>query len=71
MPEDMSAAFHKLISDRLTKVGREVRRLEAETGEEVGAEVGWQEMPAAAREFHAGSVQDVADEDLGVVVTDD
>ena len=71
MPENMSAALQKLIVGRLMKVSREVRRLETATEKGLGAAVGWEDMPAAAREFHARSAQDNADEDLGVAVTDD
>lgn len=71
IPGDMSAALRKLIVDRLMKVSREVRQLETDAGEAHGAEVGWEEMPPAARQFHARSALDIADEDLGVAVTDD
>lgn len=75
MPHDMSAALHKLIGDRLMKMGREVRRPGADTGEEAGVDVGWERMPSAAREFHARSVQSADNrqdaEDCDPVVTDD
>ena len=75
MPEDMSAALHKLIADRLLKLSGEVRRLGADTGEEVGVDVDWESMPAAAREFHARSAKSITDqddvEDRDAVVSDD
>ena len=76
MPEDMSAALHKLIADRLLKMTGEIRRLgAADTGEEVGVDVGWESMPAAAREFHARSAESISDEDdvedRDAVVSDD
>ena len=75
IPEDMSAAFHKLIADRLMKVNREASQLGADTGEEVGVDVGWQSMPSAARDFHARSVPSVNEEedvpDCDTVVLDD
>ena len=70
----MSAALQKLIVDRLTKVAREAQRLGADTGEEVGVDVGWERMPGAAKEFHARSAPSATDgedaEDRGVVVPD-
>ena len=75
MPEDLAAAVHKLIMDRLMKVNREARRLGADTGEEVGVDVSWESMPSAAREFHARSVESITDsedvQDCDTVVSDD
>ena len=71
MPEDMSAVLQKLIADRLMKVHREVRRLEADAAVEGGVGMSWQDMPPAAREIDARSAQDGADEDLGAVVPED
>ena len=75
MPEDMKAALHKLIADRLMQMSREVRRPGADTGEEVGSDVGWERMPSAAREFHARSAQSADDRqdaaDCDPVATDD
>lgn len=71
MPEDMSAALQKLIVDRLMKVNREARRPEADAAMEGGVEVGWQDRLPAAREIDDRSAQNIADEDLGVVVTED
>ena len=75
MPEEMSAAFHKLIADRLLKLTAEVRRLGLDTGEEAEVDVGWESMPSAAREFHARSAENIAGqdevEDRDSVVSDD
>ena len=75
MPEDMKEALHKLIGDRLMKMSRQVREPGADTGEEVGLDVGWERMPSAAREFHARSAQNAADQqdakDCDPVATDD
>ena len=74
MPADMRAALQKLIADRLLKVSREAQRLGADTGEEVGVDVGWERMPGAAKEFHARSAPSATDqedaEDRGAVVPD-
>lgn len=70
MPEELSDALQKLIIDQLMKVQREVRSLDLDPDDGTGSAVGWEDMPPAAREFHARSEQDVADEDLGAVVTD-
>ena len=57
------------------KVTREAQRLGADTGEEVGVDVGWERMPSAAREFHARSVESITDsedvQDCDTVVSDD
>lgn len=70
MPGELDDALQKLIMDRLMKVQREVRSLDLDPDDGTGSAVGWEDMPPAAREFHARSAQDVADEDLGAVVTD-
>ena len=57
------------------KLLREAQRLGADTGEEVGADVGWERMPGAAKEFHARSAQSATDqedaEDRDAVVPND
>ena len=63
IPPEMSAAFQKLIADRLMKVSREVQRLGADTGEEVGVDASWECMPGAAKEFHARSAQSATDQE--------
>ena len=75
IPPEMSAALQKLIADRLMKVTREAQRLGADTGEEVGVDVGWERMPGAAKEFHARSAHSATDQedakDRDAVVSDD
>ena len=63
MPTVLGDALQMLIENRLLKVTREAQGLGADTGEEVGVDVGWERMPGAAKEFYGQSADSATDEE--------